>query len=86
MKPPEKRQPERLAVQTLQIPSGLLNTNEAAKLLGVCPKSVFNFVERGQLRAVKLGAAVRFDPADVAEFINRSKTASPRVDATTAAV
>jgi excisionase family DNA binding protein len=53
----------------------LLTTNEAASLLRVHPRTVQRLVERGQLRAVHLGTAVRFDPRDVAGLITRFKCA-----------
>jgi excisionase family DNA binding protein len=51
----------------------LLTTNEAADLLHVHPRTVQRLVERGELGAVRLGAAVRFDPADVVELTSRLK-------------
>jgi excisionase family DNA binding protein len=52
---------------------GLLTTSEAADLLHVHPRTVQRLVERGELSAVHLGAAVRFDPADVADLTTRLK-------------
>jgi excisionase family DNA binding protein len=52
---------------------GLLTTNEAADLLHVHPRTVQRLVERGELCAVHLGSAVRFDPHDVAGLIERVK-------------
>src|SRR4051812_1556423 len=43
----------------------LLTTTEAAVLLHVHPRTVQRLVDRGQLCAVHLGSAVRFDPRDV---------------------
>jgi excisionase family DNA binding protein len=51
----------------------LLTTPEAACLLHVHPRTVQRLVERGHLEAVHLGAAVRFDPADVADLTARLK-------------
>jgi excisionase family DNA binding protein len=53
--------------------SALLTTSEAADLLHVHPRTVQRLVERGELSAVRLGAAVRFDPADVADLTARHK-------------
>ncbi len=53
----------------------LLTTNEAAAALHVHPRTVQRLVERGQLDAIHLGAAVRFDPRDVAELTARLKRA-----------
>lgn len=52
----------------------LLNKREAAKLLGVTGRTLDNWRTAGRLRAVKLGpGTVRFDPADLRAFIERSK-------------
>src|SRR4051794_24469815 len=48
---------------------GLLTTDEAAVRLHVHPRTVQRLVERGQLSAVHLGSAVRFDPQDVEALI-----------------
>ena len=53
--------------------ASLLTTGEAAELLHVHPRTVQRLVERGQLCAVHLGSAVRFDPDDVTILIERVK-------------
>lgn len=53
--------------------TALLTTQEAAELLHVHARTVQRLVERGQLSAVHLGAAVRFDPGDVADLTVRLK-------------
>ncbi len=59
--------------------SALLTTQETADLLRVHPRTIQRLVERGQLSAVHVGAAVRFDPGDVADLTTRLKrrTATP---------
>jgi excisionase family DNA binding protein len=47
----------------------LLTTHEAAARLHVHPRTVQRLVERGQLSAIHLGSAVRFDPRDVEALI-----------------
>jgi excisionase family DNA binding protein len=51
----------------------LMTTREAAAMLRVHPRTVQRLVERGELEAVHLGTAVRFDPGDVAELTARLK-------------
>jgi len=51
----------------------LLTTAETAELLHVHVRTVQRLVERGELCAVHLGAAVRFDPVDVAALTERLK-------------
>jgi excisionase family DNA binding protein len=55
--------------------SALLTTTEAAALLHVHPRTVQRLVDRGQLCAVHLGSAVRFDPRDVDGLIDGVKRA-----------
>ena len=52
----------------------LLTTQEAAELLHVHPRTVQRLVERGELAAVHLGAAVRFDRGDLADLTGRLKS------------
>jgi excisionase family DNA binding protein len=61
------------AVDDSQVAPGLLTTNETAALLHVHPRTVQRLVERGQLEAIHLGTAVRFDPGDVAALTEREK-------------
>jgi excisionase family DNA binding protein len=51
----------------------LLTTQEAAELLHVHPRTIQRLVERGQLSAVHVGTAIRFDPADLADLTGRLK-------------
>jgi excisionase family DNA binding protein len=57
------------------IPDGaaLLTTREAAQLLHVHPRTVQRLVERGQLAAIHLGSAVRFDPFELGGLVGRLK-------------
>ena len=78
---PTRRKPSR-GVASSRVPPqpseasdapALLTTREAAHLLHVHPRTVQRLVERGELSAVHLGAAVRFDPADVVDLTARLK-------------
>jgi excisionase family DNA binding protein len=55
------------------IAQALLTTGETADLLRVHPRTVQRLVERGDLSAVYVGAAVRFDPVDVCDLTTRLK-------------
>ena len=57
------------------VPEGaaLLTTREAAQLLHVHPRTVQRLVERGQLAAIHLGSAVRFDPFELGGLVARLK-------------
>lgn len=66
-------QVEPATVDELRVAPGLLTTSETAALLHVHPRTVQRLVERGQLEAIHLGTAVRFDPGDVAALTEREK-------------
>ncbi|MFO0784702.1 MAG: helix-turn-helix domain-containing protein [Phycisphaerales bacterium] len=59
------------AVQTAIHP--LLTYREAAKVLGVTPRTVWTLVHAGTLPAVRFGRSVRIDPTDLTRFIDRAK-------------
>ena len=59
------------AVQTVIHP--LLTYREAAKVLGVTPRTVWTLVQAGTLPAVRFGRSVRIDPTDLRRFIDRAK-------------
>src|SRR5436190_1559667 len=70
----EQRQaPKGARTQRAVADVGLLTTDEAAVRLHVHPRTVQRLVERGQLSAVHLGSAVRFDPQDVEALIAEVK-------------
>ena len=47
----------------------LLTVDQLAEKLAVNPLTVRRMVQRGQLTAVRIGRAVRFDPVDVDAFL-----------------
>jgi len=62
-----------LSQPTHESTPALLTTAEAGDLLHVHPRTVQRLVERGDLSAVYVGAAVRFDPVDVRDLTVRLK-------------
>jgi excisionase family DNA binding protein len=52
----------------------LLTKREVATLLGVCPRTVDNFIGSRKLRVVRLGTRTMIDPADLREFIDAMKS------------
>lgn len=55
----------------------LLSTQEAAKALGLSPQTLAILrVEGGGPRYVKLGRSVRYDPTDLAAWVEANKRAS----------
>jgi len=52
----------------------LQKSREAAKYLCVSEKTLWNLTNAGQVRCVRMGRLIRYDPADLDTFIERSKT------------
>ncbi len=52
---------------------GLLTVRQVSDLLGICERTAFELTKRGKLPAVRIGRAVRYDPVDVAAFIEACK-------------
>jgi excisionase family DNA binding protein len=67
-----QRQAETGAVQQ-SIPRLLLTQRQAAEACALCEKSLYLAVKRGELRAVKIGRAVRYDPRDLTAWIHQMK-------------
>ncbi|MCX5672238.1 MAG: helix-turn-helix domain-containing protein [Planctomycetota bacterium] len=53
----------------------LLDLHEVARALRVSERTVWGLARRGDLRAVRIGRRLLFDPADLRAFIERQKTA-----------
>jgi len=54
----------------------LLKPRDAAQYLGVCEKTLYNMTKRGSLPSVREGRLVRFDIADLEQWIERRKTSN----------
>jgi excisionase family DNA binding protein len=54
-------------------PPTLITARDAAKVLGICDKSLWNATHRGEIPAVKLGRSVRYDPRDLNRWIESNK-------------
>jgi excisionase family DNA binding protein len=53
----------------------LVGQEEAARLMSVSPRTLYNLRRRGQLRAVRIGTAgVRYDVRDLQKFIEQAKS------------
>lgn len=59
--------------ETTTTDTRLMTYQDAAKVLCVTDRTVWQLVKDGHLPAVRFGRSVRIDPADLREFINRSK-------------
>lgn len=51
----------------------LLKPTEAARVLAIGLRKLWSLTAGGELASVRIGKAVRYDPADLADFINRQK-------------
>lgn len=50
-----------------------LSSAEAAKRLGVTPRTLYRFIDSGQLPAYRLGRVIRLQEADIDAFIEASR-------------
>lgn len=50
-----------------------MSTQEAARRLGITTRTLYRFVDEGQLPAYKMGRVFRLQQADVDAFIERSR-------------
>ena len=50
-----------------------LSTQEAARRLGITTRTLYRFVDQGELPAYRMGRVIRLQAADIDEFIGRSK-------------
>ena len=58
--------------------AALYTAREAAEYLAISERSLWAITApRGQLRAVRIGRLIRYDPLDVAAFVESSKEARP---------
>ena len=52
-----------------------LSTAEAAKYLGITPRTLYRFIDEGQLTGYRFGRVIRLKQDDVDTFIDASKIA-----------
>ncbi|MCP4436693.1 MAG: helix-turn-helix domain-containing protein [Actinomycetia bacterium] len=62
-----------------------LNTAKAAERLGVTPRTLYRFIDDGQLPAYRFGRVIRLKETEVDEFIERCRIAPGTLDITTPA-
>lgn len=51
----------------------LLKPDEAAALLNISPRSLWQYTKSGELHCVRIGRSVRYSPADLEAFITSRK-------------
>jgi excisionase family DNA binding protein len=52
-----------------------MSTLEAARRLGITPRTLYRFIDEGQLPAYKMGRVLRLKRADVDAFIDGARVA-----------
>jgi excisionase family DNA binding protein len=50
-----------------------LGTLEAARYLGITPRTLYRFIDEGQVPAYKMGRVIRLKVSDLDAFIERSR-------------
>jgi len=51
-----------------------VSTEEAADLLGVCPRTVRNLTKRGELPVIRIAGCVRYCRQDLIDFVRQRST------------
>jgi excisionase family DNA binding protein len=52
----------------------LMTVSEVCAILRCYEKTLYQWVKKGSLTAIRVGAKLKFDPADVAAFIESRRT------------
>lgn len=55
----------------------LLTPKEAARALAIHPNKLWTLTNQGEIRSVRIGRAVRYDPADLRDFLEKQKVPRP---------
>ena len=50
-----------------------LSTKEAARRLGITPRTLYRLIDEGQIPAYKFGRVIRLQQSEVDEFISAAK-------------
>jgi excisionase family DNA binding protein len=61
-------------VETLKNRTGALKVAEIAKLLSVTPQHIYKMAARGSIPSIRISGSVRFDPDEVAAWLQRKRT------------
>jgi excisionase family DNA binding protein len=55
------------------MPGKLLTTKQVQERLGVSERTIFNFMERGDLKGFKVGRSWRFEESEVEDYLLRQQ-------------
>ncbi len=56
------------------LPPRFITAHDVADRLGVSAMSIYRMIDRGELRAYRIGRSVRIDPRDVATLVRSRAT------------
>jgi excisionase family DNA binding protein len=73
------------ATQADATPPKLVTAREAAKVLGVCEKTLWSIANRGEISVVRIGRRVCYDQNDLHRFIESKKATGGTSSATASA-
>lgn len=62
------------------MPEKFLTVKEVQEMLGVSSRTVFNFIERGELKGFKIGKSWRFETSEVENYLKRQMEKGGRED------
>ncbi len=54
----------------------LVNTNEAARMLSIAPRTLWSLTASGEIPSIRIGRSVRYDPGDLRVWIEAQKAGS----------
>ncbi len=52
-----------------------MKSRQAASYLAISERTLWNLQKDGKIKSVRMGRLIRFDPADLDDFIEQAKTA-----------
>jgi excisionase family DNA binding protein len=61
--------------QPAELQPMLLCSRDAAKLLGICERTLWTLTNKGEIPAVRIGQSCRYAPADLNRWIEKKKHA-----------
>jgi len=64
---------KQIILETEKYPE-LIGKHEAAKILGVCTRTLHNYRKQGKIIGYRIVGVVKYQLSDILEFINKSKT------------
>lgn len=59
-------------------PPDLLMARDAAKLLGVCEKTLWSMTDQGELPVIRIGRRVSYDPRDLNRWMEANKSTTKK--------